>query len=322
LLQLNAKRWRPLNKPQFGIVNQISNLVTSIDDEGGERLPDFRLGTTILVGSDYSSENATSDYEVTTFVFADIENGRRWETMRQLVRRSLPDDRRFAFKNLGDRQLSAALGPFVSAADEMPGLVVTVLIHKRIQSLFKLTGKIRETDVEISAFPGWKPKVMERLLRVAHLVSLFLAGLSRPLQKVIWVTDQDAIVANEAKHRDFVTMVGRIASHYLPHNLLSLRVATTASDSGKRDVEDFVAIADLACGAFAEVLTGFSRDGVQLNSTIIVPPPAHLSPKTVQLMNWLSDDRRPLKKICFAINPIPKSTALSVQLLRFHGMTV
>lgn len=314
------QRWIHLNKPAFGLINQVSELVQSLDEKDGNRLPDLRRGTRIIIGSDFSGEQSASEYEVMGLLFADIENAGRWAKSRLAVRSLLPNDgRRFAFKNLSEGSLSRALPSFVAAADQIPGLLVTILTHKSIPSLFKLTGRIQSSDEAISAFPGWKPRVMERLLRVVHFISLFLAGLSRPLHDVLWVTDEDAIVANVAKHRELVTMFGRVCSHYLPHTLREVRIATTASDTGKRDVEDFVAIPDLACGALAEVLTAYRRSNTLLGAELIAQVPSGLAPKTIDIMNWLAGDGGDLKKITFAIDPVPNSTALTVRLLHFHG---
>ena len=312
--------WKHLDNPAFGLMNQISELVHSLDVRQADRLPDLRRGSTILIGSDYSGDHAASEYQVLSFVLADIEHSVGWTRKRRRIRASLPDDgRRFAFKNLSERSLARALPDFVAAADQIPGLLVTVLTHKAVDSLFKLTGRIEPSDREISEFPGWKPKVMERLLRVVHFISLFVSGLSRPSQDVLWVTDEDAIVPNEAKHRELVTIFGRVCSHYLAHTLRHMRVATTASDSGKRDVEDFVSLSDLACGALAEVATRYRRTGTLVGGGVVTPVPRGLSSKTLHVMNWLSDDRHALKKLFLAIDPFDDSTALTVRLLNFHG---
>lgn len=312
--------WTHLNRPEFGLMNQFSDLVASLDVNGQDRLPDLSRVDTILIGSDYSGDYAQCDYDVISFIIADIAHSQRWQMTRRRIRSSLATKgQRFAFKSLRDRRLLRLLPFFLAGADQIPGALVSILTNKRISSLFKITGRIGSSDSQIAEFPGWKPRVLERLLRVAHFVSLFLAGLSRPMQNVLWVTDEDAIVANEAKHREFVTIFGRIASHYLPHTLNKLRIATTASDTGKRDLEDFVAIPDLACGALSEVMTKYRRGEVCIGRNVITPPPPHVRPKTRQLMAWLADHRWPLKKLCFLIEPVEASTALTISSIQFHG---
>jgi hypothetical protein len=314
------QHWKHLDKPEFGLVNQVSALVHSIDLADFRRLPNLHRGSNILIGSDYGGDHRASDYEVLSFILADIEQSKRWDLERRQVRSSLlKDGRRFAFKNLRDRNLSRALPRFICAADHISGLLVGILTHKNIGSLFKLTGRIMASDPEISGFPGWKPVIMERLLRVVHFISLFLAGLSRFSQDVLWITDEDAIAPNESKHLELVTIFGRVCSHYLAHNLGHIRVGTTASDTGSRDVEDFVALPDLAAEALAEVVTLYARTQTSIIAGVSAPIPAGCTQKTLQLMNWLSNSSTRLKKLFFAIDPIHNSTALTVRLLNFHS---
>lgn len=119
-------------------MNQNSELIQCIDLSKFDGLPDLHQGSTILVGSDYGGHHASSDYEVLSFIIADIESSSAWAYERHRVRLTLPNDgRRFAFKSLGDQTLSRALPQFLAAGDLIPGLLFTVLVHKRILSLFK-----------------------------------------------------------------------------------------------------------------------------------------------------------------------------------------
>lgn len=160
---------------------------------------------------------------------------------------------------------------------------------------------------------------MEKLLRIVHFLSLFVAGLSRSGQDVLWITDEDDIVANIDRHQDLTTIFGQICSHYLKHNLRYLRVATTASDTGKRDVEDLVSIADLAADALCEVLNTYLRRGVAPTPELILPAPSQLDDKTLALMNWFSDCTQGLKRLVLSVDPIDDFTSLSVKHLTFRG---
>jgi hypothetical protein len=161
--------------------------------------------------------------------------------------------------------------------------------------------------------------VTEKLLRIIHFVSLFLAGLSREGQDALWITDEDEIAANEQRHRELTTSFGNVSSHYLQHSLRHLRVATTASDTGKRDVEDFVAVADLAAGALCDVLNTYSRAGIKLTPDLILPPPDGLGRKARTVLNWFSDRGHFLKRLVFEIDPVGDTGRLSVKQLFFQG---
>lgn len=315
-----ANNWKHLDKPDFGLINKLSELVRDVDILEIDGLPNLRKGSTILIGSDYSGGHRSSEYEVLVFLFADIEGSRRWMIERSRLRYNfLSDGRRFSFKSLKDRTLMNALPHFLEASSYINGLLVGILTHKSIDSLFKKTGRITQLDPEIRGYPDWKPKVIEKLLRIVNFISLFIAGLSKPMQDVLWITDEDEIAPNKDRHYELVDIFGKICSHYLSHSLRHLRIATTASDTGKRDVEDFVSIADIAAGAISEVVSRHKRDGLIPSPNVIIPVIQGFNQKTIEIMNWLSNHKIPLKKLFFSIEPIPESTSLRVRLLHFVG---
>lgn len=313
-------QWHYVDRPDLGLMNIINTMIHELDISDPNALPDIRRGSTVLIGSDYSGQHAASDYESLAFLLADIENCHEWGVIRRLLRKiSLRDGRRFSYKALRDRKRKEILPQFLNAANQIPGLLVVVLTKKNIESLFKPNGHLEITDPEIEKFRHWSPRVLEKLLRIVHFLSLFVAGLSRSGQDVLWITDEDDIVANIDRHQDLTTIFGQICSHYLKHNLRHLRVATTASDTGKRDVEDFVAIADLAAGALCEVLNTYLREGVAPTPGLILPVPSQLDDKALGLMNWFSDRTQGLKRLVLSIDPIEDSTSLSVKHLTFRS---
>ena len=176
-----------------------------------------------------------------------------------------------SFKNLGDKKRAAALPGFIDAAEQIQGLLLVVLVDKRIKRLFRQTGDDEREKGDGDLLSNWLPKVEEKLLRICHVAALLVAGLSRPGQNIVWISDQDEIAANDQRLRQLTEASGRIMSAYLEHSLGHLRVGTTASDSGTRDVEDFVAIADLAAGTLCEVLNAHRRAGVDFPLGMFVP---------------------------------------------------
>jgi hypothetical protein len=164
--------------------------------------------------------------------------------------------------------------------------------------------------------------VVERLLRICHLVSFILAGLSTERQDVIWITDQDDIVANINRHTEFVSAFGRVASHYLQHSLGHLRIATTASDTGKRDIKDLVAIADLGVGAVCDVMSNYRTQGVMPASRVIVPAPESISIKTHSIMNWFSNSTSDLRRLVVSFEPGDSSGRLRIRHYHFVGMAI
>lgn len=252
-----------------------------------EALPDLSQASLLFAASDYSGEHARSAYRVYSILLADLRGSRGWELSRRSVRsRWLSDGRRMSYKALRDRRRQAALPHFLSAADLISGLLLTVLVDSRIDSMFHSPKEDRD-DASVAVFSSWPRNSFEKLLRVVHLISLLLAGLSRPGQDVLWITDEDEIAANEQRLRQLVLGFGNVASHYLTHDLGHLRIGTTRSDTGLRDIEDLTAIPDLVAGAAADSFGTYQGVVGWPPSGDIVVPLAHDTPgKARTIMSW------------------------------------
>jgi len=320
-LPLIERKWSPLDDKKFGLMNTFSENIKQIEAMHPDLLPDLRDGSTIFIGSDFSGQHKLARYETLSFLFADIEKCNEWENIRQQLRKKyLSDGRRMSYKNLKDSKKRNILIQFLNAADNIPGLLFTILIDKEIGSLFTFENHIDMDNPEYIKFKHWKRNTFEKLLRVIHFVSFFLNGLSRENQDVIWFIDEDEIVPNEDRLREFVKIFAQISSHYLKHNLRNLRIGTTKSDTGRRDIEDLVSVTDIAAGALCQVLTDYSKSGVVPGSQILTPLMHPLPSKTKEIMLWLSDNSLRLKKIVYEIKQDDKSTKLFMRFWRFHGL--
>jgi hypothetical protein len=246
--------WRLGDHPELGMMNRLNAIIRVADAANPFALPNFSSASAVTIGSDYSGQHRASKYDAYAFVIADLGSAFNWELSRRQIREKyLQDGRRFSFKNLNDSKRAAALPAFLRAIDLIPGLLLVVLVEKTVGTLF-VESQVDEKDSLAHELSLWPPHVNERLFRILHFNSLLIAGLTYPGQHVLWITDQDDVVANETKHRQAIDAFSRTIGRYLEHDLGHVRVGTTASDSGTRDVEDFVAIADFAAGAICEIL--------------------------------------------------------------------
>jgi hypothetical protein len=301
-------------------MNSVNSLIRALDSKDPQSIPDLRQASIVAIGSDYSGQHAASEYEAFAFVIADLVGSRAWAKARQELREKLlSDGRRFSYKALSDRRRSRALPQFLDAIDLIPGLLAVVVVNKAIPSLFKSSGRIEASDPMLQSIGNWAPHIAERLLRVCHFVAFFLAGISGNLQDLIWITDQDDIVANDTKHAHFVSIFRQVSSHYLSHALGHVRIATTAGDTGKRDVEDFVAIADFAAGAVCETLNAYHRTHTIPLPRIILPIPKGIDEKALRLIHWFSDRQRPLKRLVIGFEPEAETTRVRVRHYLFEG---
>ncbi|MDR0479616.1 MAG: hypothetical protein LBH31_07425 [Burkholderiaceae bacterium] len=302
-------------------MNVINKLIKALDVCNPSALPCFAGAKQLMIGSDYSGQHSTSQYEALAFVVSDAGSLRPWLNARSRLRaKHLPNCRRMAFKRLNDRLRAEALPAFLSAADLLHGLLLVVLFDKRIDSIFVPDEDPKAINPKLRPLAKWPAQTEEKLLRICHVMALVLAGLTRQDQHILWVTDQDDIVANVERHALFTEAFGNIASHYLAHTLGHLRIATTASDTGNRDLEDFVAIADIAAGAVCHVLNAY-RDSTPQVSRLVVPFPTGMPPKVHSVLNWFSNESPPLlKRLVIAIEPSENSAKLIVKHYAFPGL--
>lgn len=313
-------QWGEINSELSGLMKGFSESIRQMEFRHPGLLPDIRKGDTIFIGSDYGGQHDLAQYETYTFILADLENCIAWENLRQDWRKTfLRDGRRMSYKKLNDKRCMKALPPFLQAANFIPGLVVAILADKRIKTLFE---SVESDTIDTSILKirsQWKEPVFEKLLRIMHFASLFLSGLSKPYQNVIWISDEDEIVPNDKRLTEAVNLFGIISSHYLNHTLGHFRWGTTKLDNRGRQLEDLVAIADLVAGSLSSILTKYKEQNIIPRSEIIISPPKNLSRKDKDIMDWFSDNVRTLKRLVYVIDPLQGQTGFNLKHVRFHG---
>jgi len=221
-----------------------------------------------------------------------------------------------SFKALNDRRRLLALPHFLGAADLLPSLLITLLISKRIPSIFEPRAEEHPQSVMPEDY-----RESERRLRIIHFASLIVAGATSPGQHLFWFTDEDEVAANPKRLRQLVDDFALVSSHYLRHELGNLRIGTAASDTGSRDIEDLVAIPDLVAGVATEVMSTYDRAGIGLSGDLIAPVTREVSDKSRRLLLWLASDRpSAMARVTMAIEDnLPVSRSV-VRTLRWHAV--
>ena len=245
------------------------------------------FGSHLMVGSDYSGDHKSRNYRVYAFLAVDADASPTWPAARKAVRNSfLPDGRRLSFKKLGDKHRLAALKPFLESTDHFTGVCIAFIVRKRFERL-STTATTLSLWQRLHGLQGrWDADAFEAMVRVVHFFSLLIARWSRPHIHVSWVTDQDAIVANDARHTDLLELAGAMAGVYLEHPLGELTVTTTAVDDSSRSFEDFVSVSDLVAGAMAELVSVWSRQPNWHRDVDKSLSPIELSQKTNLITHW------------------------------------
>jgi hypothetical protein len=184
--------------------------------------------------------------------------------------------------------------------------------------MFDNGGRPDFSDPSLQPFSQFGIASFERLLRVVHLASFFVAGLSAPGQNITWFTERDDIAANHARLTQLTSAWGTILSNYLSHSLGHLRCGTTESDNGTFQIEDLAAVPDLAAGALAEMATCYEKESRIPGGPLIVPPPSGVSEKTRSIIAWLSGRGASLKRMSYVIHPVERTSTLTIKRLELH----
>jgi hypothetical protein len=312
--------WTPLTDDRFGLMKSFSDSITKAVCSHPDTLPNLHAADTIIATSDYSGQHKASKFDAYSFLFVTPRGWPAWERRRQELRRIYrTEGRRVSFKRLGDALKQRMLPDFLAAANLLPGLCVCILIDKTIPSMFRKEGPLESTDLELAKLAHYTPATIEKLLRVVHLVSFFLAGLSRQGQNLFWFTDQDDIAANDNAVIELTEIWANILSHYLQHMAGHLKCGTTKCDNGTLQIEDLAAIPDLVAGALADATNHYRAEGTLPRSELLVPPPNGVSRKAREILGWLSEDSWPLRRLVYCFEANPGSTAITTKRLRFHG---
>jgi hypothetical protein len=260
--------------------------MSMLEDKDLNVFTDIRTGPNLIVASDYAGECKGDKSNSYSFLACDAIYLWLWHEMWEKTRsKHLPDGRRMSFKKLNDKFRQGALVPFLKAANTIPGVLITFVFHKNTGLLFK--------GEHTSWKHQWKRRPFEKLLRVAHLFSMIISCLSRNQQEIVWLTDNDEIMANEAKQKNTRSVVMHLLNHYLRHQISWTRFGTPKGLAS----EDLLAIPDLACGAINELAEAlFLAAGQKCNKPKMWE--ADIQNKAQKILDWYCDDaKHSLKRI-------------------------
>lgn len=279
-------------------------------------LPNLHESQTIFIASDYSGEHETAEFKILSFLFGAQESLTDWEDARTAARETYLQGRgEMSFKQLDDGMRRRALLPFLNAANNINGLSVTIAIHKKVESLFSVK-RMDLSKLGLEKYSHWDGSTLEKLFRVVNFIGFFIAGLSRPGQDIHWLTDNDAIVANERHMVEAIELCGFALKYYLDHDIGNFSCETTASNNNVMQAKDLVAIPDLIAGTLSEILSKMHLENSIPVSDEITPLPESTSAKAREIMQWFANYSCPLKRVLCVIPP--RSSPWSIKLMDFQ----
>lgn len=292
--------WRPINKPQLGLMNQVSDFIFRCHLGQQALLRDLRYCRKLTITSDYGGEHATATFATYSFLIFNEDSLADFIMACTIFRDGpLGKKRRMAYKNLGDKVRKRILIPFLHAADTIHGILFTIAVEKHEIDLFG-TGVV---EVEQRLLTNIKLSTTRKLLTICHFLAVLVSGTVAPSQDIAWLSDRDDIVAN-ASHRDTLIYVfGHFFNHYLSCDVGRIVVGTTQNDPGTLIIEDLTSIPDLSAGALSDVLT---REGIHDRTTV--------KSKARPIVGWLCNSTAALAKVNLVVRATDDKKAL-LQLL-------
>jgi hypothetical protein len=246
--------WRRLDDEGAGYLYSLSDALSVTEWRYPGLLNPVSHGT-MVIASDYSGQHKGARHEAYSFIITTVPGMHEWkEHLRDHRATWLPDGRRMSFKQLKDKVRQRALAPFLNAADLIHGNLITCLIDVRIGS-FLGGGPTAVREIFSDCFDEHTaPGTIEKMLRLASLLSLLITGLRREDQPSLWVSDHDETLATHDRREQFA----RLAA-YLSLGLSKWRqpadqfFTTTESPNCPEWGEDLAAIADIVAGSYCEL---------------------------------------------------------------------
>ena len=166
-----------------------------------------------------------------------------------------------AYKRFREGRMRAALPDYLLALNNLlPGLLFTLVVDKKIKSLFGVETKDDREAVRQylrdAGFGSKKPEVIEKALRITHMAAFLTGLLAHDGQKIFWMTDNDAISEGERGATETLSLFARAVEIY-KRSGVSFDVIGGGTAFAKRhaDTLDLLSAADIVCGALSDYLT-------------------------------------------------------------------
>ena len=279
-----------------GFVKDVSDVIAVEAWKDPSLIPDLSKEDSIFLFGDYS--RVRGPYKTYSFLVVgesavDFFGAARKE-MRERLRLGA---RRMSFKGLNDKVKLRALPAFLSLAGALDGFILTFAVNSNIRYMF--------AEQFLDVWPNLgdvKKPVLEEMLRIAHFgAQAVLVGFSSR-QNIFWFSDEDNIVANEAHQQQFGKLSEAIIRSFLPDEEIGkIAFGLSGIDDGSLQLEDLVAIPDLAAGAICETFDALSEVGQRVTPRIDLRKP-EVSEKSDLICRWVGQTGSALKQFGVAFD--------------------
>lgn len=285
-----------------GFVKDVSDIIAVEALKNPSLIPDLSGDKTLFLFSDYS--RVRGRYKTYSFFVLGRSGADYFNTARKMLRRDFSlGDRRMSFKGLNDKVKLRALPAFLSLAGASDGFILTFAVSSNIRYMF--AEQFLQVWPDLAAV---KKPVLEDMLRIAHFGAQAVLIAFSSKQNIVWFTDEDSIVANEAYQQHFGRLAQAVIGRFLPDEKIGkIGFGLTGVDDGSLEIEDLVSIPDLVAGALCEVLDALSEKGQHIKSRVLLNKPG-VSRKADIICEWIGKTQCPLKKLGVTFDVIGPGT--------------
>lgn len=302
LINWKPKKLEPLSPPDNlkypSIITIMHDFLSQKCVENKLLLPEIRKNGNESIGiyTDFGGEHKESKYYTYSILICGYNHSFGLnEEMKKLRQKFKQGNKEISFKDFAFGPIKRALEDYLNTIDFfVVGLLYNVVISKNIYSLFGLdkSNKNFITDLLNDRNLGeWKPKVAEKNLRIIHIVSYLINLLTRSDQKILWMTDNDAIAPNHKKHLETLEIFKNVLPLYTTNKYKMIGGALPFEENGISFL-DFLSITDIAAGTleqyFTERCKGLGKIEVKEGAE--------------KVLQWLAHDGIGLKKQTIFLN--------------------
>ncbi len=302
--------WRIHREPNADFVLNLSRAFNRIERNEPRQFPTL-LGKTVLVATDYSGGQNDSSYYVVSLLIADLNYTLTWDGRRRLVRaEQLRDNRRISFKALGDRRRESALGKFLDAANEIPGILISFAVHKTLMNLFTADDNLDTLGRVFQLAARWKLKTLRKLILIVGFVTFCSGGLVHDDQKVFWITDDDDFTGSHKRMKDVVNVLefyrfANMRTHTGEAHCQALSALPNSQHSML--FEDLCSVPDLVAGTFSECVSSMAQEQeLRVSSEPLSFQLAGVSRKSKTIFAWHEEQNHPLRRMLCIVTPDPE----------------
>jgi hypothetical protein len=278
------KQWVHIDNSERGTANQLSNFIDELEFTKKISLPNLRQTNKLFIFSDYSGSKTQELISYSLLILDEESLNSFVLTQENFSKENKLGASVIEYKKLNNGPKKRALVPFLKICNNLNGLILTIIIRKNIKSIYidEMPEGLRDQ------LTVWnKIAVREKFLRLRDFTLLILNGLGRKDQNIVWITDNDEIVANSSQLTVANTIIKETLNMHLDFSIENFELKSLDSDFEDRRFEKLCSLTDLVAGGLVDFVGDYHNAKIFPKNTEIAKPIGHSKQKVNLITNWL-----------------------------------